>query len=156
MEVARQGLPAVAFSSSGSSVAQVSYTTLANDSLGTTFAASYDIRGADHPLLLAGNASVPLAPPGTILNVNYPETTGACTAVEAFGFVLARLLVSDSAEDAKTCGTEHLPTEGNVLDAAGCFASVSVVNATNKAEVSAETQELAFQRLEGFLTCLAT
>lgn len=146
-------MPAVAFSGSSSSISQVSYTTLNTASSGTTAARTYaSVTARFVASLLAGSSSAPLVPKGTILNVNYPASSG-CSAA-SFKFVLSRVIANSAATDVTTCGSSHLPGEAAVVARSGCYASVSVVNATNKADVGASTQALVVQRLGTALSCL--
>ena len=154
MEAAREGLPAVAFSADGNSTAQISYTTLAsepNSSL-TESAEIYSNLTIKflHALLLYGTREV--LPENTILNVNYPGTAH-CPTVDSFKFVFTRMNEDAAAKDVITCGSGHLPTENTVIGS-GCYASVSVVNATNKADVSGHTQAAVWDRLTWFFSCL--
>jgi 5'-nucleotidase len=100
--------------------------------------------------LLAG--STPILPPGISLNVNYPATRN-CSTVSAFKFVLTRIEADPTAEDVNTCGSVHLPDESSVVKGSGCFASVSVFNASTKADVDAATQQFVLEKLGGLLTC---
>ena len=64
---------------------------------------------------------------------------------------------SGAPPDVETCLTDRLPTESSVVDTTtggGCFVSVSVMNATTKADVDADTQAFVLNRLLGLLTCL--
>lgn len=56
--------------------------------------------------------------------------------------------------DVETCGRTVLPAESTVVGA-GCFASVSVMNATTKADVDASVQGAVLGRLSpsGLLSC---
>ena len=60
---------------------------------------------------------------------------------------------SDAAADVETCGSDRLLTESDVVGLGGCFASVSVMNATSKGDVDAALQGEVLGRLEGFLGC---
>ncbi|KAJ3965713.1 hypothetical protein EV361DRAFT_938012 [Lentinula raphanica] len=48
---------------------------------------------------------------------------------------------------------EHLPGKSAVVATSVCFASVSVMNATNKADVDAAIQSFVLNRMGGFLSC---
>ena len=104
-----------------------------------------------------------MLPAGTILNVNYAGTTfassgapnGGCASASDFRWVFTRLVKNASAVDAPTaCGGARLPDEGTVVGA-GCFASVTVMNASTKADVAAGVQAQVLARLTpaGLLTC---
>lgn len=54
----------------------------------------------------------------------------------------------------ETCGSTRLPTESEVMRAAGCYASVSVGNASTKLDAAAEDQAFVLGRLESILSCL--
>lgn len=101
-------------------------------------------------VLLASSA--PILPPGIVLNVNFPSTSG-CTSAAAFKFVLTRINSNSGATDVQTCGTTHLPTESSVISKAGCFATVSVFNASTKGDVDAATQGIVLAKLSSILSC---
>jgi len=150
-EAALEGIPSIAFS--GATGDQVSYTTL------TTSPTSVDAKAA----LIYSQLSVtlvnallasppPILPAGISLNVNYPSTS-SCTSAAAFKFVLTRINSNSGATDVQTCGTTHLPTESSVVGKAGCFASVSVFDASTKGDVTAATQGIVLAKLASLLTC---
>ncbi|KAI0370897.1 sure-like protein [Pilatotrama ljubarskyi] len=161
-EAAKEGIPSVAFSAS--SVSQVSYTTLTSTptSPATLSAFIYATLTTTLTEALLSPAARPILPPGITLNVNYGSTTfsssgapsGDCTSASDFRWVFTRILPSSSATDVETCGSTKLPDEGTVVRA-GCFASVSVMNASTKADVDAAMQAAVLTRLEpsGLLTC---
>ncbi|KAJ7778561.1 hypothetical protein B0H16DRAFT_1659510 [Mycena metata] len=61
---------------------------------------------------------------------------------------------SDSgATDVETRGTDHLTTESSVMAKSGCFATVSVFNATTKADVNAATQGIVLAKFISILAC---
>ncbi|KAJ7088546.1 sure-like protein [Mycena crocata] len=101
-------------------------------------------------VLLASPA--PILPRGIVLNVNYPSTS-SCTSAAAFKFVLTRINSNSGATDVQTCGTTHLPTESSVVAKSGCFASVSVFNASTKRDVGAATQAVVLAKLGSLLAC---
>ncbi|OCH88510.1 sure-like protein [Obba rivulosa] len=152
-EAAREGLPSTAFS--GDTAAQVSYTTLesASNSTDTLAARAYASLTASFTRALLASPLRPVIPHGTTLNVNFPSTA-ACPEAKDFSFVFTRLMPSTSAADVRACGSDNLPDETTVVQGAGCFVSVTVLNATSKMDVDAETQRPVFERLRGFLTCL--
>jgi 5'-nucleotidase len=154
VEAAREGLPAIAFSASGDSTSQVSYTTLdsAPTSALTVSAKIYANLTVNFVKAVLAKTSKPYVPAGTIINVNYPATS-SCASVSAFKFVFARALADSAVTDVTTCGSSHLPSESTVVGS-GCYASVSVINATNKADVGAATQKIVVDRLGSFLSCL--
>lgn len=163
-EAAKEGIPSVAFSAS--SLSQVSYTTLisAPTSPGTRSALIYAALTTKlTSILLTIPVAGPILPAGTTLNVNFGSTTfsssgapsGDCAAAGDFQWVFTRILPAGSGtKDVQTCGSTVLPDERTVVDA-GCFASVSVMNASTKADVDAATQGVVLQKLtpSGLLTC---
>jgi 5'-nucleotidase len=85
--------------------------------------------------------------------VNFGTSAGSCPSVSDYKFVFTRVLPDANATDVATCGSNHLPDESTVVNA-GCYVSVSVVNATIKADVAASTQRTVYSRfLPGFLSC---
>ncbi|KAL1938969.1 hypothetical protein VTO73DRAFT_11122 [Trametes versicolor] len=163
-EAAKEGIPSVAFSAS--SLSQVSYTTLtsAPTSPGTRSALIYAALTTKlTSILLTSPVGGPVLPAGITLNVNFGSTTfsssgapsGDCAAADDFQWVFTRILPpSSGTKDAQTCGSTVLPDERTVVDA-GCFASVSVMNASTKADVDAATQGVVLQKLtpSGLLSC---
>ncbi|KAJ6482930.1 survival protein sure-like phosphatase/nucleotidase [Mycena vitilis] len=150
-EAALEGIPSVAFS--GATGGQVSYTTLTTSPTSTDSKAAVIYSALSVKLvnvLLASPA--PILPPGIVLNVNYPSTT-SCTSAAAFKFVLTRINANSGATDVQTCGTTHLPTESSVIQKSGCFATVSVFNASTKSDVDAATQGIVLTKLTSILTC---
>ena len=100
------------------------------------------------------------------MNVNFGPTTfsssgqpnGACASPADFQWIFTRLLKSSSATDVETCGSTTLPDETTVVDSsAGCFASVTVMNASTKADVGADVQAAVLERLapSGLLSCFS-
>lgn len=51
---------------------------------------------------------------------------------------------------------EHirLPTETDVNDTDGCYASISVGNSDDKTTATADKQEIVLEKLQSILTCL--
>ncbi|RDB15111.1 Acid phosphatase [Hypsizygus marmoreus] len=153
-EAALEGFPSIAFS--GSSTAQVSYTTLETDPNSTASRAAIIYTTLSLTFIQALLASpAPILPLGISLNVNYPPTTN-CPTASSFSFVLTRIAVNPLATDVTTCGTNHLPDESSTVRSGGCFASVSVFNALTKTDVSAATQRVVLNKLTSILTCLPT
>lgn len=155
MEGAKEGIPAVAFS--GSFSTQVGYLTLDTPAASTTAAHTYAALGIKFLSALLKPASSPILPPNTILNINYPDATGACAVPDAYRFVLTRVFAPTflSGADVATCGSARLPTEADVVARTdGCFASVSVVKASTKLDASASVQQAVLDRLGDFLTCI--
>ena len=96
--------------------------------------------------------------------MNYGATTfsssgqpnGDCASPSNFQWVFTRLLKNSIAVDVATCGSTTLPDDTTVVDA-GCFASITVMNASTKADVSADVQAMVLERLapSGLLTCFS-
>ncbi|TDL29250.1 acid phosphatase [Rickenella mellea] len=151
-EAAKEGIPALAIS--GASGSQVSFTTLSTPSDSTTASNVYAALSIQLTQALLASPS-PILPNNTVLNVNYPATTGACTSASAFKFVLTRIYDATifSGPDASWCGVTRLPTETNIVGRAGCLASVSVMG-SNKLDVSAATQQIVAQKLSNILSCV--
>ncbi|KAI0742662.1 sure-like protein [Daedaleopsis nitida] len=160
-EAAKEGFPATAFSAATAS--QVSYTTLDSspDSPSTKSALIYAELTTNFTRTLLAPAGQ-ILPAGVIVNVNYAATTftlsgtpnGDCASASDFKWVFTRLLQSSTAVDVEDCGSMRLPDEGTVVRA-GCFASVTVMNATTKSDVSASVQAPVLNRLtpSALLTC---
>ncbi|KAF5361467.1 hypothetical protein D9758_006249 [Tetrapyrgos nigripes] len=153
-EASRNGIPSIAISGSKDSLAQVSYTTLGSEplsknTLGARIYAALTIRFLD--ALLAG--AKPILLPKVSLNINFPSIDG-CLDVFDYKFVLSRVKEDASSVDVETCGRTSLPAEADVVAHRGCFASVSVFDATTKGDVDASTQKFVLDRLGGFLSCL--
>ncbi|KAJ7079768.1 sure-like protein [Mycena belliarum] len=150
-EAALEGIPAVAFSAATGD--QVSYTTLttAPTSAGSKAALIYSQLSVTLLKTLLASSG-PILPAGIALNVNYPSTS-SCTSAAAFKFVLTRINSNSGATDVQTCGTTHLPTESSVVAKSGCFASVSVFNASTKGDVNPATQAVVLAKLSSLLTC---
>ncbi|KAH9856346.1 sure-like protein [Lenzites betulinus] len=165
-EAAKEGIPSVAFSAS--SLSQVSYTTLTSaptspDTLSTRIYATLTTNLTSILLSTASSTSEPVLPAGITLNVNFGSTTfsssgaprGACTSPTDFQWVFTRINTpSMNTADVETCGSTVLPAESTVVGA-GCFASVSVMNATTKADVGASVQGAVLGRISpsGLLSC---
>lgn len=151
-EAAKEGIPSTAFSAAG--LSQVAFTDLSNGDADTLAALVFSQLTVKFVNALLKNGP-PFLPPGISVNVNYPaSTSSSCASPSDFSFILTRIAPSNSVTDVETCGTDHLPGETNVVATNGCFASVSVMNATTKADVDATTQAFVLNRLSGFLSCL--
>jgi len=159
-EGAKEGIPSIAFS--GQSAAAVSFTTLQTDpnSPATIAALVYAQRSVDLVDALVASTASPLLPSGTILNVNYPNlnATNSCSQTGDIKFVLTRVFPAIpiiTPSDVTTCGNGgRLPTEDNVsMSPAGCFASVSVVDADLKLDVTKDKQIPVLASLSPILSC---
>ncbi|KII84069.1 hypothetical protein PLICRDRAFT_46398 [Plicaturopsis crispa FD-325 SS-3] len=156
-EAAKEGVPSIAFSAASGD--QLSYTTLANKTAPSTLAARlYSALGIKFvDALLSSHSHGPILPPNVTVNVNYPATNASvCSQEKDFKYIFTRVLPDAGAVDVKTCGGTTLPDETTVVETlgAGCYVSVSVFNATTKADVNAETQEFVLRKLGKLLTCL--
>lgn len=91
------------------------------------------------------------------LNVNFPASTDtACLSAQDVKFVLSRINSAFlTKDDVVTCGNGgRLPTESEVVDTPGCYASISVGHADSKGDADAEEQQAVLEKLGGLLTCL--
>ncbi|KAG6832584.1 hypothetical protein H0H87_001240 [Tephrocybe sp. NHM501043] len=151
-EAALEGIPSVAFSGAGG--AQVSYTTLESDPTGapSVAAAIYTKLSLKFINQLLDNPG-PILPTNISLNVNYPSTVN-CTSADDFKFIFTRIYASTNATDVHTCGSTLLPDETTVVTSPGCFATVSVFNASTKDDVPASTQAFVHRKLQPILSCL--
>lgn len=149
---ANQGIPAIAFS--GTSGSQVSFETLSTPSDSTTASNIYASLSTFITRAVLNSGS-PFLPPGVILNVNYPSIR-SCSSVSDFEFVLTRVNfpIGNVPKDVETCGTDRLPSEVAVILFDGCFSTISVMNATTKRDVDANTQRIVLDKLSSILTCL--
>ncbi len=100
-------------------------------------------------------AGAPYLPDDVFLNVNFPGVDDECAAADDFKWVLSRINPGIvSAPDVETCGSDRLPTETDVINADGCFASISVGDASDKTTAPAEKQAVVLEKLRDILTCL--
>lgn len=100
-------------------------------------------------------SGAPYLPKNVFLNVNFPELGGDCTSVDDFQFVLSRINPGFfSSPDVEWCGDDRLPTETDVINAAGCFASISIGDAEDKTTADAERQAVVLEKLKDFVVCL--
>ncbi|KAF8968736.1 survival protein sure-like phosphatase/nucleotidase [Flammula alnicola] len=148
-EAALEGIPSIAFS--GASGSQVSYTTLSQTTASSTESANIYtalVLKFTQALLSSGGA---ILPAGISLNVNFASISN-CPSAASYKFVLTRLTANSGATDVTTCGTDHLPAESTEITK-GCIATVSVFNASNKADVNAATQAVVLNKLTSILSC---
>jgi 5'/3'-nucleotidase SurE len=100
-------------------------------------------------------AGRPYLPDDVFLNVNFPLAEGACTDARNYKWVLSRINPALlSPPDVEWCGSKRLPTETDVLAADGCYASISIGDASDKTTVNDERQEIVLNKLRSILTCL--
>ncbi|KAJ3483047.1 hypothetical protein NLI96_g6575 [Meripilus lineatus] len=153
-EAALEGVPSIAVS--GRSTHQVSYTTLMTEpnSNGTKAALLYSQLTIQVANALFAIKATPLLPSGITLNINYPSFS-KCPNIGDYQFILTRLVEDDDAVDVKICDSDQLPDEESVVTTDdGCYASVSVIDARTKADVSAEVQGDVLSRFPGtFFSC---
>lgn len=144
-------MPAVAFSGASGSTAQEAWTVLASSPPSATVLAAETYAALTTKLLAVlfaqPPASPPLLPAGVVLNVNFPATSDTCTA-DSVQWVLTRVLPAIlGSPDVVTCNNGGvLPEETNVV-ATGCFASVSVIDATSKLDTGKSEQADVLTRL---------
>ena len=97
-----------------------------------------------------------ILPKNITLNVNFPALSSTCSA-DNMQWILTRVFpVILGNPDVVTCGNGgRLPQEGDVVKA-GCYATVSVVQASTKVDVSKSVQADVLNRLSGLgFSCLA-
>lgn len=100
-------------------------------------------------------SGAPYLPSDVWLNVNFPKVEGSCMQATSFKWVLSRINPGwFSRPDVVQCGSDRLPTETDVLNAAGCYISVSVGDANDKTTAAREKQAVVLQKLGSMLTCL--
>lgn len=117
-------------------------------SLATTFVTA---------LLSQPTATPAILPAGITLNVNFPTLSSTCGASDV-KWVFTRVFpVILGNPDVVTCNNGgRLPQEGTVVGA-GCYATVSVVHATTKVDVSKSVQADVLSRLANVgLTCYSS
>lgn len=145
-EAALLGVPAIAFS--GSSGSQVSYTTETQ-----TYQQVYADLSANVTDTLI-KSGTPYLPNKIWLNVNYPDVSDStCSSASDFKFILSRVYASNGS-DVETCGGTTLPTETSVIGTDGCYASISVADASTKSDVDAATQKVVLDKLSSILSCM--
>ncbi|KZT05305.1 sure-like protein [Laetiporus sulphureus 93-53] len=153
-EAVKLGVSSGAFS--GASGSHVSYTTLESspDATSTLSALLYSSLTVHFAETLFNSGYSPILPAGVLVNVNYPSIDD-CSDVSDYKWVFARNLYNIFATDVQTCGSTTLPTERSVVDTSGCYASVSVISAETKMDVSSTVQAAVLERLSALpLSCL--
>ncbi|PKS08193.1 hypothetical protein jhhlp_005469 [Lomentospora prolificans] len=97
----------------------------------------------------------PYLPSDVWLNVNFPEVGDACATADDFKWVLSRINPGlFSAADVEHCGGTRLPTETDVVNADGCYISISVGDASDKTTAPEDKQAVVLGKLKNMLTCL--
>nr|POE93379.1 acid phosphatase [Quercus suber] len=152
VEAVKEGIPGIAFSgTTGTQTAWnasvVGYETIYAD-LSTN---------VTQTLVRSGK---PYLPPNVWLNVNYPASNSTiCSRTSDFKFVLSRInaaLPIISGDDVTTCNNSgRLPTETDVINTAGCYASISVGHADTKLDATGAEQAAVLQKLQSILSCLS-
>ncbi|KAJ4421728.1 hypothetical protein N0V82_003572 [Gnomoniopsis sp. IMI 355080] len=148
-EASLDGVPGIAFS--GTTGSQVAWTT-ATQIYQSVYA---DLSTNVTQTLLASGA--PYLPNGIWLNVNYPAVSSStCSSAAQFKFVLSRIYSATflTGDDVTSCGSNRLPTESSVVGTSGCFASISVGDASDKTDASASDQATVLAKLQPILSCL--
>lgn len=153
-EAAKEGVPSFAFS--GASGSTVIYTTLTSspNSSSTISANIYSSLILNFlSTYLSGSTSSPIVPSGFTININFSSITACGSSTENFKWVATRLVSSTLGVDTTRCETNNLPDETTV-SRAGCFATVSVIDANTKEDAPAAAQKDVFDRLDSILTCI--
>lgn len=97
----------------------------------------------------------PYLPEDTFLNVNFPEAEGDCADAANYEWVLTRIKPGVmSAPDAEWCGSRDLPNEIDIAEMPGCYISVSVADASDKATINDSRQKVVLDKLQDLLSCL--
>lgn len=153
-EGTKEGIPSIAFAAG--TAAGVSYTTLdtAPHSPDTLSALLYAELSTNFTQTVLAPTLRPILPAGVLLKVNYAPTTftaagqpgGKCSRASDFTWVLTRLQPTTGTPDVGSCGVYRLPVEAAVMRG-GCYAAVTVVNATTKLDVSGAVQLEVLNRL---------
>ncbi|KAF9444945.1 survival protein sure-like phosphatase/nucleotidase [Macrolepiota fuliginosa MF-IS2] len=175
-ESTKEGVPSFAFS--GASGAQVSFTTLTDRTANTTiiehihtslvlkFLATYlpasessshgryDNRATNNKGKGKGQGQQPqeLVPAGFSVNINFSPTDVCKNDPKNYVWIATRLVPSTAGVDTPRCGSRNLPDETTV-NAAGCFATVSVFNVNSKSDAPAAAQKAVFDKLNSILRC---
>ncbi|KAG5660432.1 hypothetical protein KAF25_003038 [Fusarium avenaceum] len=95
----------------------------------------------------------PYLPEDVYLNVNFPKVEGKCTDASQVQWVLTRInpgLLSE--RDTEWCGDDRLPTETEIALKGGCYASISVGDASDKTTADAAQQKVVLNKLKDILT----
>lgn len=150
-EAVKEGVPGIAFS--GTTGSQTAWNTPVQ-----TYEQVYaDLSTTVTQALV--NSGKPYLPSNIWLNVNYPVVnSNACSSTSDFKFVLSRINTAIpiiTPADVTTCNNGgRLPTETDVVDTAGCYASISVGVATTKLDASKSQQQIVLNKLSSVLSCL--
>ncbi len=101
---------------------------------------------------LAGGSSYSIAPAGYSVNINFSSTGSCSNDANNYKWIATRLLKSAMDSDTTRCDSKNLPDETTV-SGAGCYATVSVFDATTKGDAPAAAQKAVFDRLDTLLAC---
>ncbi|KAM0235009.1 hypothetical protein ACHAP5_009822, partial [Fusarium lateritium] len=97
----------------------------------------------------------PYLPKDVYLNVNFPKVEGQCTDASKFKWVLTRINTGLLSErDTEWCGDDRLPTETEIALKGGCYASISVGDASDKTTADAASQKVVLNKLKDILVCV--
>ncbi|KAH6685832.1 5'/3'-nucleotidase sure family protein [Plectosphaerella plurivora] len=142
-------IPAIAFS--GASGGTLAWNTVPVPARSTVYA---ELATRLVNAVVAGGK--PYLPEDVFLNVNFQSVNDRCSKADDFTWILTRINPPIfSAPDAVSCGDNRLPREANViLRNDGCYATISVGDATDKTTATAEKQAPVFARLANFVSCL--
>ncbi|KAF4964130.1 hypothetical protein FSARC_7912 [Fusarium sarcochroum] len=139
------GIPAIAFS--GASGGATAYNTSPVPQRSLVYA---DLATTLVKKIVASGK--PYLPKDVYLNVNFPKVEGKCTDASKFKWVLTRInvgLLSD--RDTEWCGEDRLPTETDISLKDGCYASISVGDASDKTTADAARQKVVAAKLKDIL-----
>ncbi|KAK6221527.1 hypothetical protein LQW54_001299 [Pestalotiopsis sp. IQ-011] len=105
-------------------------------------------------LVVAGGR--PFLPENTFLNVNFPPLGAPCNGTRAIQYVLTRRDLDDQGYHVyfDHCNTRRLPTDRELYQHLGCYASISVLSATHSKTAGASVLKIMRDRLSPLLTCV--
>lgn len=103
---------------------------------------------------LATKSFPPSLPQDTFLNVNFPKSGEGCSKEEDYSFVYSRIDPAHDGDDVAWCGSNTLPTESQVLNADGCFVSVSLADSRTKRTPKDPRQKHVLEKLRSLFVCL--
>jgi 5'/3'-nucleotidase SurE len=142
-------IPAIAFS--GASGGTLAWNTVPVPARSTVYAEL-----ATRLVAAVVKGGKPYLPEDVFLNVNFQSVDDRCRTADDFKWILTRINPGlFSSPDAASCGDNRLPREANViLRTDGCYATISVGDATDKTTAPAEKQAPVFARLASLVSCL--
>lgn len=146
------GIPAIAFS--GATGSQTAWNASSTYPLYSQVYADLAVNVTD-TLIAAGT---PYLPDDIWLNVNFASVSDSeCSSADDFKFIFSRIYTAVpliTPDDVTTCGSSRLPSELKVSLTSGCYASISVGQASNKSDANATMQEVVLKKFSGILSCL--